>query len=153
MFHFLSKYCQYGVEWDVGVKGNYFSHPSNSAASSVLASGSPMTSSSPETVPLTPPCIPTSAPPRLSRHDPNLFLSLPHVKFHVSFLFLFAPTFPAFASPSFGAHQPGGIRRVFRITWMGWFGFSYLGRCFQSSRLSSSYTLKTIGQTEQFEKA
>ena len=50
--------------------------------------GSRMKSSSPETVPPTPPCIPTSALSRLSWHGPNLLPSLPHVKFYVSFISL-----------------------------------------------------------------
>jgi len=50
-------------------------------------SGSSMRSSSPETAPPTPPCIPTSALPRLSWHGPNLLLYLPHVKVYVSFYF------------------------------------------------------------------
>src|SRR4030042_1571259 len=53
----------------------------------VSPSASPMPSSSPETAPLTPPCIPTSVPSRLSWYGPNLFLSLPPVKFHVSIYF------------------------------------------------------------------
>src|SRR4030043_1281241 len=61
-------------------------HPTPSSPP-VSPSASPMPSSSPETAPPTPPCIPTSAPCCLSWHDPNLLLSLPHVKFYVSFYF------------------------------------------------------------------
>src|SRR4030042_1485578 len=61
-------------------------HPTPSSPP-VSPSAFPMPSSSPETAPLTPPCIPTSVPSRLSWHGPNLFLSLPHVKFYVSFYF------------------------------------------------------------------